>query len=842
MAATSASHPSDQALRAYGQGRLDERSTESVEGHLASCRDCRRRVAELTTDRSSDRDHGGRARPDSPPPVGSSFPGLSRPEGGPIPAPPATETLPPGLAENPDYEVIRELGRGGMGVVYLARNTLMGRNEVLKVVSGNLLDRSIVRERFLREIRNAAQLHHPNIVTAYSAVRAGDQIVLAMEYVEGHDLAELVKASGPLSVAHAANFAYQAALGLQHAHEHGMVHRDIKPSNLILARSGKRATVKILDFGLAKATQEAPIDGGLTREGQMLGTPDYIAPEQSLDAQKADIRADIYSLGCTLYCLLNGGPPFAGASLYEILQAHHSRDALPLNLARPDVPAELAALVARMMAKAPEHRFQTPGQVAQALKPFFKPGQAAAVAVANPATSPKESPAADRLAAAPPPAAHTQAKPPRSGLALDMIDLGRDPGLSAERTAPGGGRRTGPRWLWISAGSLAILSGLLFVWKVGRDAGRQNAITAPPPAQTSQPDSGHRAAEDAPHDKAPPPRNASEAEGPGRLALRKPGPDAVAPERDQPKPAPAPTLTNVATPAQVEGKPRIVDQPLDIRQVRARTDVLRLAAPNLRRPSETFWPMLAPDNLKDWRVGNPDAIEMDESGVFLSAGSSGNLLLTRYEGFRDCTLRLDVSAAKGTEAFLALRAHRGPDGRWRAITSRLYDEGGRIRGRPGRGFPAPRTREGADVSGSRQAIPRHLPDRGHERGSSDRETEGDVLEQLRDSPRRQVRRCGRYLRQVGHPDHSLHGHQGVSRSRSSDASLGFFAFFAAGRAIPAPFSLRTDDSPQRHRDHRADRNPLRGKSRVGSAHHSRPAIGRQSPPDPAICIQVNSSL
>src|SRR5262249_39486350 len=137
--------------------------------------------------------------------------------------------------------------------------------------------------------------------------------------------------------------------------------------------------VKILDFGLAKATQEAPIDGGLTREGQMLGTPDYIAPEQTIDAQSADIRADIYSLGCTLYFLLTGGPPFEGRSLYEILQAHHSREATPLTLARPEVPAELAALVAKMMAKAPEHRFQTPGEVARALRPFFRTGEAGPV-------------------------------------------------------------------------------------------------------------------------------------------------------------------------------------------------------------------------------------------------------------------------------------------------------------------------------------------------------------------------------------------------------------------------------------------------------------------------------
>ena len=146
-------------------------------------------------------------------------------------------------------------------------------------------------------------------------MRIGESVVFAMEYVEGLDLSRLVKAKGPLPVANACNYVHQAALGLQHAHEHGMVHRDIKPSNLMLARQGNRALIKVLDFGLAKVQSEGAVDGGLTHEGQMLGTPAYIAPEQISNARGADIRADIYSLGCTLYYLLTGGPPFQGVPL-----------------------------------------------------------------------------------------------------------------------------------------------------------------------------------------------------------------------------------------------------------------------------------------------------------------------------------------------------------------------------------------------------------------------------------------------------------------------------------------------------------------------------------------------
>ncbi len=275
------------------------------------------------------------------------------------------------LLQHPDYEITGEIGRGGMGVVYLARNRQLDRLEVLKVVSPELLQKPGAFERFSREIRSAARLNHPNIVTAYSSPRIGDNLVFAMEYVDGKDLADLVKSHGPLPIQNACYYAYQVAVGLQHAHEKGMVHRDIKPNNLIVTRHGKRQLVKILDFGLAKASSEK-VDDGLTLDGQMLGTPLYVAPEQTLDAKKADIRADIYSLGCTLYCLLTGKPPFSQGNLYEILKSHQSVEAPPVESLRSEVPFELSAAVAKMLAKDPAQRYQIPAEVAEALAPFFK--------------------------------------------------------------------------------------------------------------------------------------------------------------------------------------------------------------------------------------------------------------------------------------------------------------------------------------------------------------------------------------------------------------------------------------------------------------------------------------
>jgi serine/threonine protein kinase len=302
----------------------------------------------------------------------------------------AAGLVPAELANHPDYEIVRPLGAGGMGVVYLAHNRLTGRDEVLKVIGQQIIGQPGVSDRFLREIRAVCKLRHPNIVSAYTAFRCGESIVFAMEYVDGEDLARWVKTRGPLTVTQACLVGQHAALGLQHAHEQGMVHRDIKPGNLMLARQGKRSVIKLLDFGLARANleqglvtlscEESPsadsAHSGLTHTGDMLGTPDFVAPEQIVDSQTADIRADIYSLGCTLYCLLTGRPPFDG-TLGDVLRAHRSMEAPLLDLMRPDVPPALADLVAMMLAKAPDDRPQVPADVAVALVPFFTPGSPA---------------------------------------------------------------------------------------------------------------------------------------------------------------------------------------------------------------------------------------------------------------------------------------------------------------------------------------------------------------------------------------------------------------------------------------------------------------------------------
>src|SRR5262249_6614354 len=212
----------------------------------------------------------------------------------------ADNAVPPVLADHPKYRVVRRLGTGGMGSVWLAEHTVMHREVAVKVIRPDLLAKPGATDRFLREVRAAAKLHHPNIVTAFDAEPVGDSCLLVMEYVPGETLGDRVK-SGPLPVVDACRSVQDAARGLAHAHAAGLVHRDVKPHNLIRAADG---TTKVLDFGLAGVGTGEMIAGagdGLSGAGMVCGTPDYIAPEQAADPHAADGRADIYGLGCTLY-------------------------------------------------------------------------------------------------------------------------------------------------------------------------------------------------------------------------------------------------------------------------------------------------------------------------------------------------------------------------------------------------------------------------------------------------------------------------------------------------------------------------------------------------------------
>jgi serine/threonine protein kinase len=277
--------------------------------------------------------------------------------------------IPPSLRQHPRYRVLKLLGSGGMGAVYLAEHLVMGRRVALKTINASLLSSAGSVARFHREVQAAAKLSHANVVTAHDAEQSGDVHFLVMEFVEGVNLADYVRLKGPLTVPRACGAVCQAALGLQHAHEQGLVHRDIKPANLMLTNKGR---VKVLDFGLAHFVrqEEARREGELTGSGVILGTADYIAPEQTSSGRSVDTRADIYSLGCTLYFLLTGRVPFPGGTVIEKM-IHHAADDPPLIAGvRRDLPPALATAVHKMMAKRPEDRFQTPGEVVKALRPF----------------------------------------------------------------------------------------------------------------------------------------------------------------------------------------------------------------------------------------------------------------------------------------------------------------------------------------------------------------------------------------------------------------------------------------------------------------------------------------
>ncbi|HID77485.1 MAG TPA: DUF4384 domain-containing protein, partial [Planctomycetaceae bacterium] len=383
-------------IEAYAQGTLDEKQAAEIDAHLETCHHCQAALEELDP---ASAEAVKILRSDAPEPVyvaeaecqsalnrARKLPwdllGVFEPANGEDNEPEDAEQE-PSVASGPEepggpwpqvrgpYVFIRRIG-GNLGVVYKAYHRELRRFEALKKLSNELADSQSAAKRFDREIAAAGSLTHPNIVQAYGTPRIAGERFLAMEYVDGIDLEKLVRERGPLPIPEACELVRQAATALQAVCQHGLVHRDVKPANLMVTRTGQ---VKLLDLGLARVRMaaSAAADGATTGANVVVGTADYLAPEQIEDSRSVDIRADIYSLGCTFYKLLAGRAPFQTPetpSGVDKMFAHLTKRVPSIRKLRPDVPKTLAAILQRMLAKHPADRYDTPEQVASHLEPF----------------------------------------------------------------------------------------------------------------------------------------------------------------------------------------------------------------------------------------------------------------------------------------------------------------------------------------------------------------------------------------------------------------------------------------------------------------------------------------
>jgi serine/threonine protein kinase len=353
MTDASTSHPSAKELADFGLGKLPRPRCDAIAEHLENCPGCLAKLSRQQPDTFMGRLRSAASKNDT------VLPGVKTPETPPKNTPPAD--FPPELAELGKFLDPKKVGEGGMGTVWRARHVLLDKDVAIKVMHSAALGNAEARDRFFTEMRAGGKLDHPNIARIIDADRVDTLLYLVMEYVEGRSLEKYVARKGPMPAGLACDLAAQAALGLQHAYEKGMAHRDIKPGNLMVTRE---AVVKLLDFGLVRLAEEG--QARKTRFQAFMGTADYVAPEQALNARDADIRSDIYSLGCTLYFLLAGKPPFTGETFFEVTSKHVTDPPTPLATVAPG----LWAVIARMMAKQREDRYQTPAEVVQALQPF----------------------------------------------------------------------------------------------------------------------------------------------------------------------------------------------------------------------------------------------------------------------------------------------------------------------------------------------------------------------------------------------------------------------------------------------------------------------------------------
>lgn len=370
--------PEGSVLYLFMQGKLSDEEFEAVLAHVDTCVECQSQIDQLAID-----DFGFQSAPQRLVDQFEGEPALQRLVKFAVGLGDSISANLPNIVDvhrtkiGP-YEIIEQLGQGGMGTVYKARHPRLKRVVAIKIIKGSSLRNRSATARFEREIEAIGQLDHRHIMRASDAGEDDGLLYLVMEFVDGHDLAQLVTRCGALPVADACELIRQAAIGLQVIHEHGLVHRDIKPSNLMLARVSHNgepdAIVKILDLGLAMLEGEGGNPGeALTSSGQVLGTVDYMAPEQAEDTRRVDIRADIYSLGATLYKLLSTHSPIprtVGPGILQRLRAVASEPASPLSEFRNDIPRDLQSFVDRLLAKDPEDRVQTPGEVVSQLGKF----------------------------------------------------------------------------------------------------------------------------------------------------------------------------------------------------------------------------------------------------------------------------------------------------------------------------------------------------------------------------------------------------------------------------------------------------------------------------------------
>ncbi len=383
--------PAPQELSDFALGKLPEDRSESVAHHLEECPPCQATLTSL--DSASDTLVSELQKPFAADPVEQqaecrqavaqiktmvslSAAGDADSQSQHTADTHASDAAQPAAATSPapktvegrvfgEYTVLDRLGAGGMGEVFKARHRRMNRIVAIKVLASAAMRSPDAVKRFQREVEAAARLSHPNIVTAYDAGEQDGVHYLVMEYVAGRDLSSLLRERGPLPPADVVNYLVQAARGLGYAHNKGVVHRDIKPGNLLLDEEG---TVKVLDMGLARFDAAAgdvltAAQEGLTQSGQVMGTVDYMAPEQAFDTRQADARADIYSLGCTMYRLLTGESLFTGETLVQKLLAHREQAIPSLRAARPELSEALDRILARMVAKQPQERYASMGEL-----------------------------------------------------------------------------------------------------------------------------------------------------------------------------------------------------------------------------------------------------------------------------------------------------------------------------------------------------------------------------------------------------------------------------------------------------------------------------------------------